>query len=382
MRYFVIAGEASGDLHASNLIKSIKKEDADALFCGLGGDLMEAEGVRLIRHYRDMAFMGFIPVLLHAKTILGNIKACKEAIKEFIPDILILVDYPSFNLKMAQFVKENMSDVTVYYYISPKLWAWKEYRLKSMKRYVDKIFSILPFEVDWFSERGLGVEYVGNPCVDAIENRAHKNESRTDFEERTGVDSRPILALLAGSRVQEVKSSLPIMLDSASQYKDYQVVVAGVKSIDSALYRNIMKGYDAKVVYNETYELLQQSEIAVVTSGTATLETALMRVPEVVVYKMSGGWLFHRFLELFIRVPYISLVNLIAQKWLVQELVIEEFTAERLSKEIDKLRNEEYRKNMLQGYDDLIALLGKDSVSDRAAHAMLSQFNQSKNSSI
>ena len=382
MRYFVIAGEASGDLHASNLIKSIKKEDADALFCGLGGDLMEAEGVRLIRHYRDMAFMGFIPVLLHAKTILGNIKACKEAINEFIPDILILVDYPSFNLKMAQFVKENISDVTVYYYISPKLWAWKEYRLKSMKRYVDKIFSILPFEVDWFSERGLEVEYVGNPCVDAIENRAHKNESRTDFEERTGVDSRPILALLAGSRVQEVKSSLPIMLDSASQYKDYQVVVAGVKSIDSALYRNIMKGYDAKVVYNETYELLQQSEIAVVTSGTATLETALMRVPEVVVYKMSGGWLFHRFLELFIRVPYISLVNLIAQKWLVQELVIEEFTAERLSKEIDKLRNEEYRKNMLQGYDDLIALLGKDSVSDRAAHAMLSQYNQSKNSSI
>lgn len=382
MRYFVIAGEASGDLHASNLIKSIKKEDADALFCGLGGDLMEAEGVRLIRHYRDMAFMGFIPVLLHAKTILGNIKACKEVIKEFIPDILILVDYPSFNLKMAQFVKENMSDVTVYYYISPKLWAWKEYRLKSMKRYVDKIFSILPFEVDWFSERGLEVEYVGNPCVDAIENRAHKNESRTDFEERTGVDSRPILALLAGSRVQEVKSSLPIMLDSASQYKDYQVVVAGVKSIDSALYRNIMKGYDAKVVYNETYELLQQSEIAVVTSGTATLETALIRVPEVVVYKMSGGWLFHRFLELFIRVPYISLVNLIAQKWLVQELVIEEFTAERLSKEIDKLRNEEYRKNMLQGYDDLIALLGKDSVSDRAAHAMLSQYNQSKNSSI
>ncbi len=382
MRYFVIAGEASGDLHASNLIKSIKKEDADALFCGLGGDLMEAEGVRLIRHYRDMAFMGFIPVLLHAKTILGNIKACKEAIKEFIPDILILVDYPSFNLKMAQFVKENMSDVTVYYYISPKLWAWKEYRLKSMKRYVDKIFSILPFEVDWFSERGLEVEYVGNPCVDAIENRAHKNESRTDFEERTGVDSRPILALLAGSRVQEVKSSLPIMLDSASQYKDYQVVVAGVKSIDSALYRNIMKGYDAKVVYNETYELLQQSEIAVVTSGTATLETALMRVPEVVVYKMSGGWLFHRFLELFIRVPYISLVNLIAQKWLVQELVIEEFTVERLSKEIDKLRDVECRKEMLKGYDELIELLGKESVSDRAAHAMLSQYNQSKNSSI
>ena len=331
MKYFIIAGEASGDLHASNLIKSLKKEDRHASFCGLGGDLMEAEGVRLVRHYRDMAFMGFIPVLLHAKTVLGNIRSCKEAVTDFAPDVLILVDYPSFNLKIAKFVKENMPNVAVYYYISPKLWAWKEYRLKSMKRYIDKVFSILPFEVEWFRERGLEVEYVGNPCVDAIENRPHKGESRAAFEARTGVDNRPILALLAGSRVQEIKGSLPIMLESAIRYKDYQIVIAGVKSIDSSLYQQITKNYDAKVIYNETYELLQQADLAVVTSGTATLETALMRVPEVVVYKMSGGWLFHRFLELFIRVPYISLVNLIANKWLVQELVIEEFTVERLS---------------------------------------------------
>ena len=336
MKYFIIAGEASGDLHASNLIKSLKKEDSQASFCGLGGDLMAAEGVRLVRHYRDMAFMGFIPVLMHAKTVLGNIKSCKEAVTDFAPDVLILVDYPSFNLKIAQFVKENMPNVAVYYYISPKLWAWKEYRLKSMKRYIDKVFSILPFEVKWFSERGLEVEYVGNPCVDAIENRPHKGESRAEFEARTGVDNRPILALLAGSRVQEIKGSLPIMLESAIQYKDYQIVIAGVKSIDSSLYQQITKNYEAKVIYNETYELLQQADLAVVTSGTATLETALMRVPEVVVYKMSGGWLFHRFLQLFIRVPYISLVNLIANKWLVQELVIEEFTVDRLSKEIDK----------------------------------------------
>lgn len=375
MKYFVIAGEASGDLHASNLIKSLKKEDPQALFCGLGGDLMAGEGVRLIRHYRDMAFMGFVPVLLHAKTILGNIKSCKKAITEFAPDVLILVDYPSFNLKIAQFVKENMPNVAVYYYISPKLWAWKEYRLKSMKRYVDKVFSILPFEVDWFSQRGLEVEYVGNPCVDAIEARSHKGESRTDFEARTGVDGRPILALLAGSRVQEVKSSLPIMLESAAKYPEYQVVIAGVKTIDSTLYQQIIKNSKVKVVYNETYELLQQAELAVVTSGTATLETALMRVPQVVVYKMSGGWLFHRFLELFIRVPYISLVNLIADKWLVQELVIEEFTEERLSKEIDKLRNEQYRNEILKGYDDLINLLGKETVSDRAARAMISHYN-------
>ena len=382
MKYFIIAGEASGDLHASNLIKSLKKEDSQASFCGLGGDLMAAEGVRLVRHYRDMAFMGFIPVLMHAKTVLGNIKSCKEAVTDFAPDVLILVDYPSFNLKIAQFVKENMPNVAVYYYISPKLWAWKEYRLKSMKRYIDKVFSILPFEVKWFSERGLEVEYVGNPCVDAIENRPHKGESRAEFEARTGVDNRPILALLAGSRVQEIKGSLPIMLESAIQYKDYQIVIAGVKSIDSSLYQQITKNYEAKVIYNETYELLQQADLAVVTSGTATLETALMRVPEVVVYKMSGGWLFHRFLELFIRVPYISLVNLIANKWLVQELVIEEFTVDRLSKEIDKLRDAECRKEMLKGYDELIELLGKESVSDRAAHAMLSQYNQSKNSSI
>lgn len=382
MKYFIIAGEASGDLHASNLIKSLKKEDSQASFCGLGGDLMAAEGVRLVRHYRDMAFMGFIPVLMHAKTVLGNIKSCKEAVTDFAPDVLILVDYPSFNLKIAQFVKENMPNVAVYYYISPKLWAWKEYRLKSMKRYIDKVFSILPFEVKWFSERGLEVEYVGNPCVDAIENRPHKGESRAEFEARTGVDNRPILALLAGSRVQEIKGSLPIMLESAIQYKDYQIVIAGVKSIDSSLYQQITKNYEAKVIYNETYELLQHADLAVVTSGTATLETALMRVPEVVVYKMSGGWLFHRFLQLFIRVPYISLVNLIANKWLVQELVIEEFTVERLSKEIDKLRDAECRKEMLKGYDELIELLGKESVSDRAARAMLSQYNQSKNSSI
>mgnify|MGYP003300472049 FL=1 len=374
MKYFIIAGEASGDLHASNLIKSLKKEDRHASFCGLGGDLMEAEGVRLVRHYRDMAFMGFIPVLLHAKTVLGNIRSCKEAVTNFAPDVLILVDYPSFNLKIAQFVKENMPNVAVYYYISPKLWAWKEYRLKSMKRYIDKVFSILPFEVEWFRERGLEVEYVGNPCVDAIENRPHKGESRAAFEARTGVDNRPILALLAGSRVQEIKGSLPIMLESAIRYKDYQIVIAGVKSIDSSLYQQITKNYDAKVIYNETYELLQQADLAVVTSGTATLETALMRVPEVVVYKMSGGWLFHRFLELFIRVPYISLVNLIANKWLVQELVIEEFTVERLSKEIDKLRDIECRKEMLKGYDELIELLGKESVSDRAARAMMLQY--------
>lgn len=371
MRYFLIAGEASGDLHASNLMASIKKNDAQADFCFLGGDLMAAQGGKMVRHYKDMAFMGFIPVLLHARTVLGNIKQCKASILAYKPDALILIDYPSFNLKMAQFVKENLPGVPVYYYISPKLWAWKEYRLKSIRQYVDKVFSILPFEVKWFADRGYQVDFVGNPCVDAVEGRSCKGESRVVFNERNQLDNRPIMALLAGSRMQEIKSSLPIMLESASRYPEYQLVVAGAPSIEATVYDELLAPYKARVVYNQTYELLQQSELAVVTSGTATLETALLRVPQVVVYKMSGGWLFHRFLELFIRVPYISLVNLIADKWLVKELVIEDFTVKKLCAEIDRLRTQAYHDQVMRGYDELIELLGHVSASDKAAQTIV-----------
>lgn len=371
MRYFLIAGEASGDLHASNLMASIKKNDPQAEFCFLGGDLMAAQGGEMVRHYKDMAFMGFIPVLMHARTVLGNIKQCKQSILEYKPDALILIDYPSFNLKMAQFVKENLPGVPVYYYISPKLWAWKEYRLKSIRQYVDKVFSILPFEVKWFADRGYQVDFVGNPCVDAVEGRSCKGESRAVFNERNQLDNRPIMALLAGSRMQEIKSSLPIMLESASRYPEYQLVVAGAPSIDATVYDELLAPYKARVVYNQTYELLQQSELAVVTSGTATLETALLRVPQVVVYKMSGGWLFHRFLELFIRVPYISLVNLIADKWLVKELVIEDFTVKKLCAEIDRLRTQAYHDQVMRGYDELIELLGHGSASDKAAQTIV-----------
>lgn len=371
MRYFLIAGEASGDLHASNLMASIKKNDPQAEFCFLGGDLMAAQGGEMVRHYKDMAFMGFIPVLMHARTVLGNIKQCKQSILEYKPDALILIDYPSFNLKMAQFVKENLPGVPVYYYISPKLWAWKEYRLKSIRQYVDKVFSILPFEVKWFADRGYQVDFVGNPCVDAVEGRSCKGESRVVFNERNQLDNRPIMALLAGSRMQEIKSSLPIMLESASRYPDYQLVVAGAPSIEATVYDELLAPYKARVVYNQTYELLQQSELAVVTSGTATLETALLRVPQVVVYKMSGGWLFHRFLELFIRVPYISLVNLIADKWLVKELVIEDFTVKKLCAEIDRLRTQAYHDQVMRGYDELIELLGHGSASQKAAQTIV-----------
>lgn len=332
---------------------------------------MAAQGGEMVRHYKDMAFMGFIPVLMHARTVLGNIKQCKQSILEYKPDALILIDYPSFNLKMAQFVKENLPGVPVYYYISPKLWAWKEYRLKSIRQYVDKVFSILPFEVKWFADRGYQVDFVGNPCVDAVEGRSCKGESRVVFNERNQLDNRPIMALLAGSRMQEIKSSLPIMLESASRYPDYQLVVAGAPSIEATVYDELLAPYKARVVYNQTYELLQQSELAVVTSGTATLETALLRVPQVVVYKMSGGWLFHRFLELFIRVPYISLVNLIADKWLVKELVIEDFTVKKLCAEIDRLRTQAYHDQVMRGYDELIELLGHGSASQKAAQTIV-----------
>ena len=376
MKYFIIAGEASGDLHASNLMAALKEQDSQAEFCFLGGDLMVAQGGKLIRHYRDMAFMGFIPVLLHARTILQNIKDCKQAILDFQPDVLILVDYPSFNLKMAQFVKENLKNVPVFYYISPKLWAWKEYRLKSIKKYVDRVYSILPFEVEWYKQRDYTVDYVGNPCVDAVANRKHKNEPRETFLQRNDLPDRPILALLAGSRVQEIKSSLPKMLEAASAYPDYQIVIAGAPSIDKSLYESYLKSYPAKIVFGETYELLQQSEVAVVTSGTATLETALLRVPQVVVYMISGGWIFHQILNLFIRVDNISLVNLIANKRLVSELLIEDFTVENLKKEIGRLLQKEYRDEVLAGYDQLIETLGDEPVSQKTARLILTELNR------
>lgn len=368
MRYFIIAGEASGDLHASNLMASLKKRDSEADFCFLGGDLMQAQGGKMVRHYRDMAFMGFVSVVRNLDKVLLNMKVCRQQLLNYRPDAVILVDYPSFNLKMAKFVKKEMPQIPVYYYISPKLWAWKEYRLKDMKRYVDKVYSILPFEVDYFKKHDFEVEYVGNPCVDAVETRAHKNESLDDFSARTHVKSdRPIIALLAGSRMQEIKSSLPIMLEAASKFKDYQLVVAGAPSMTESDYGSLLSHYGAKVVFGETYELLQQSELAVVTSGTATLETALLKVPQVVVYKISGGYLFHRILEMFIHVRFVSLVNLIAGKELVKELIIEDFTVKNVEAEIRKILTPSFREKMLSGYDDLIDLLGKEPVSDKAA---------------
>lgn len=370
MKYFIVAGEASGDLHASNLMASLKKEDAQAEFCFLGGDLMQAQGGRMVRHYRDMAFMGIVSVVKNLDKVLNNLKGCQQELLAFRPDVVILVDYPSFNLKIAKFVKNKLKGIPVYYYISPKLWAWKEYRIKDMKRYVDRVYSILPFEVEYFRKHDFEVEYVGNPCVDAVENREHKGESFVAFAARTGVEERPTIALLAGSRQQEIKSSLPIMLEAASSFKDYQLVIAGAPSMTQADYEPLLSKYSAKVVFGETYELLQQAEVAAVTSGTATLETALLRTPQVVIYKMSGGKILHRILEKIIHVPFISLVNLIAGKGVVKELIIEEVTVANVRKELSLLFDSTVRERMLREYDELIALLGKEPVSDKAAKAI------------
>lgn len=371
-KIFIIAGEASGDLHASNLMKSMKEIDPEVEFTCFGGDLMESAGGKILRHYRDMAFMGFIPVLMNLGKILGNMKECKKAVKESEPDAVILVDYPSFNLKIAQFVKEQMPGVPVYYYISPKLWAWKEFRLKSIKKYVDKVFSILPFEVKWFADRGYEVDYVGNPSVDAVESREHKDESLTDFCSRNDLQEKPIIALLSGSRMAEINSSLPKMIEATKNFTDYQILVAGAPSIDKEVYDKIIgTNKNVKVLYNETYQILQNSTAAVVCSGTATLETALIGTPQTVVYHIGGGKIVHKILRTFIRVDQVSLVNLIADRILVKELIVEDFTVEKVKAEVSRLLTPEVQTSMRADYANLREIIGGVGASKRAAKKIL-----------
>lgn len=378
MKYFVIAGEASGDLHASNLIAALRQQDDKAEFCGLGGDLMAAQGTRLVRHYRDMAYMGFVDVVLHLRSILGNMSAACDALKDFCPDMVILVDYPSFNLKIAEYVKKNLPGVPVFYYIAPKLWAWKSWRIKAIKKYVDRVFSILPFEVEWFGQRDCSVDYVGNPCVDAVNARNHKNESLDDFASRNSLKTdKPFLALLAGSRVSEIKQNLPVMLQAAASFPDFRLVIAGAPSIDKDLYIPFIKDYDVDIVYGETYELLQQAHSAVVTSGTATLETALMEVPQVVVYHIGGGKLLYKILTSFIKVKFISLVNLITDKEVVKELYSYMLSVDSLKAELQAfLYPGEYRDRMMENYRQLKNTLGDEPVSVRAARDMINTWRE------
>lgn len=377
MKYFIIAGEASGDLHASNLMRELRKADSNAEFCFLGGDLMQAQahGGRMVKHYRDMAFMGIIAVLKNARTVLKNLSDCKQAIVDFQPDVLVLVDYPSFNLRMARFVKENLN-AKVYYYISPKIWAWKEYRIKEIKRYVDKMFTIFPFETAFYGKHNYQVEYVGNPTVDSVCTRPNQQQTFAEFCTENNLQDKPIIAILAGSRKQEIRGCLPRMVEAGLRFSEYQVVIAGAPGIDVELYDSVLKGKNVSVVFGKTYELLQSSKAAVVNSGTATLETALVGTPQVVVYHVPCGRFGYLVKEIVVRVKFVSLVNIVAEKLVVKELLAHLFTVGNIEAELNQiLKNESYRQNMLKEYSVIKNALGEPGTAERAARKMISSLH-------
>lgn len=379
MKYYIIVGEASGDLHASHLMASLKKEDSQAEFRFIGGDLMQAVGGTLVKHYRDMAYMGFIPVLLHLRTIFANMAYCKRDIVEWKPDALILVDYPGFNLDIAKYI-HSTTNIPIYYYISPKIWAWKEWRIKAIKRDITALFSILPFEVSFFEQKhGYPIHYVGNPTADEVRTFCKEyKETKDEFCDRNNLDkNKPIIALLAGSRKQEIKDNLPMMIQTASQFADYQMVLAGAPSIDDGYYNKYVEGSNVKLVHNDTYALLSHSTCALVTSGTATLETALFGVPQVVCYKTPiprfMRWAFNHILK----VKYISLVNLVADREVVPELFADKFTFNDITHHLSLiLPGGDGREAMLRGYDEVKAKLGNDVAPDNAAKTMVAMLRK------
>ena len=374
MKYYLIVGEASGDLHASRLMLSLKKEDPHAEFRFFGGDLMSAVGGTRVRHYRELAYMGFVPVLLHLRTILGNMKMCKRDIVEWSPDVVILVDYPGFNLDIAKYVRAH-TRIPVYYYISPKIWAWKEWRIKSIRRDVSEMFSILPFEVDFYEDKHhYPIHYVGNPTAEEVaEFKESHGETFDEFCRDNALDTRPIIALLAGSRRQEVKDNLPAMIEAASAFADrYQLVLAKAPSLDDDYYAPFLEGKYVRAVGGKTYDLLAHSTAALVTSGTATLETALFGVPQTVCYKTPVPRLIRFAFNHVIKVPFISLVNLIAGREVVSELFAERFTVSQIREDLRSvLPGGSRREAMLDGYAAVAERLGHTSAPDNAAREMV-----------
>ena len=379
MKYYLIVGEASGDLHASNLMKALKAADKEADFRFFGGDLMSQVGGTCVKHYRDCAFMGVIPVLMNLRTIFANMAMCKKDIKEWQPDALILVDYPGFNLSIARDIHKTTS-IPVYYYIAPKIWASREGRIKNIKRDVDAMFSILPFEVGYFKKHNYEINYIGNPCVDAVDAylRVNKRDDSA-FRAANSLGDKPIVALLAGSRKHEIKDNLPQMLEAIAKYPDYRPVIAGAPGIDKELYAPYLQ-QGAAIVFGDTYRLLQHAHAALVTSGTATLETALFRVPQVVCYSTPAAWLVSKLKHLFLKVKYISLVNLIADREVVRELVAADMTVENITRELGKLLppDSPERQAMLSGYDHMIEILGAPGASQHAAEKMVQLLTQKK----
>ncbi|MBM3401099.1 MAG: lipid-A-disaccharide synthase [Bacteroidetes bacterium] len=365
MKYYLIAGEASGDLHGSNLMKALMIKDHEAEFRYFGGDLMMAVAPGLTMHYSEMAFMGFIEVVLNLSSILKNIKTAKQDILIFKPDVVILIDFPGFNLKIADFADKN--GFKVFYYISPKVWAWNQKRVLKIKKIVDRMFSILPFEVEFYKSWGMQVDYVGNPILDAIED----NQPDHLFKINHNLDLRPIIALLPGSRKQELERVLPEMIKTVDRFSEFQFVIAGAPSFGEEAYSSYLKGRKIPVIFNQTYNLLLNSKAAIVTSGTATLETALLKIPQIVVYK--GNPLSIAIVRALIKIKYISLVNLVMDQGIVKELIQEECTSEKIGEELDLILNDiPYRTAMLINYDELALRMGKSGASARAAALMYS----------
>lgn len=362
MKYYIVAGEASGDLHAANLLKQLKQLDVSAQFRGWGGDLMEAQGCELVKHYRDLAFMGFIEVLMNIRTIKRNLKLCKQDVLEYKPDALILVDYPGFNLRIAEFAREH--GIKVHYYISPQVWAWKQSRVKKIKRDVDRLYCVLPFEKDFYKKHNYDVSYVGHPLLDAIGNR-REEQNVEELRSELGLDQRPVISLLPGSRKQEITTMLPIMLSVIEFFPNHQFVIAGAPSQTKEFYQNLA-GDSVKFVSNRTYDLLMVSEAALVTSGTATLETALFNVPEVVCYK--GSWVSYQIAKRLVKIEYISLVNLILDKPAVKELIQGELNTTQLTEELQGIiEGGEKRTAMLKDYSELQEKLGGGGASANVA---------------
>ncbi|HAH26249.1 MAG TPA: lipid-A-disaccharide synthase [Prolixibacteraceae bacterium] len=371
MKYYVLAGEASGDLHASNLIKEISLIDPQAQFRGFGGDLMEKAGMKVLKHYRDLAFMGIVPVIMNIRTIKKNFKFCEEDLLAFNPDVLILIDYPGFNLRMAKFAKEH--GIRTYYYISPKIWAWKQKRVYRVKAYVDEMFTILPFESEFYGKFDYKVNYVGNPLLDAILQKKTEPDYPRFFAENQLPD-KPILALLPGSRKAEISVLLPTMLEAASHFPEFQCIVAGAPNMGVEFYQPFMKSHTAPIIWDKTYEILVHSRAAIVSSGTATLETAILNVPQVVVYQLTPNWLFIYLKKYFLKTKWVSLVNIILKKEAVTELIQADFTLKNIVSELNKIVHDpQNEKRMLDDYREMMILLGNKGASERAARLMVSK---------
>ncbi len=361
MKYYIIAGEASGDLHASNLMKAIKIKDAEAEFRFWGGDLMAAQGGTLVKHYRDLSFMGFVEIIMNLSTILGNVKFCKEDIAKYQPDVLIFVDYSGFNLRIAKWAKQEGYKTN--YYISPQVWASRAKRVIDIKRDIDHMHVILPFEKEFYKKYDYDVHFVGHPLIDAIANRTVVDDET--FRKQNNLSEKPIIALLPGSRKQEITKMLSVMLSMVDSFEEYQFVIAGAPSQEYEFYKTFINNENVKFINNKTYDLLSVAKAALVTSGTATLETALFKVPQVVCYK--GSAISYQIAKRIITLKFISLVNLIMDREVVKELIQDDFTKENLKRELSKILDNEQRKQMLSNYIELEKKLGGKGASEKAA---------------